>query len=323
MTVSRNITIIICTRNRAASLERTLDSLSPNMGHPSLARVVLVDNGSTDHTGSVLSDFEEKHRGVVARVFEPRGGKTYAINSGIEASSSSVLAFTDDDVILSPDWVSQIATALEKYPDCDVFGGRVEPVLPDGMEMPVWVHRSDPLNIAEGPLCDHNKGLSVRSYYERGMCTPVGANVVIRRWLLNLYGAFDSSLEEKDSRIPMSEDSIFFNRLKKNRVKMMYIPSISVSHVTAPERLTKKYFRTYFRKSARSVIRASDRSEAGIRIFNVPWHFYRRLIYKGFLWTLAGLRCDTKGLRFARELDFIYLCAVVGAFLSADKEAGI
>jgi len=323
MTNSRKVTVIICTRDRAVSLERTLKSLDPQMGNPALAEVVLVDNGSRDMTGAVIFAFEKLHPNLVVPVFEPRGGKTYALNSGIATSSAEVLAFTDDDVILPADWLSEIAGAVEKFPDCDVFGGRVDPVFPEGVEMPGWIHRVDPFNTAEGPLCDHNKGDVVRSYSDGGMCTPVGANCVIHRRLFDSFGLFDSILEEKGGSMPMSEDSVFFNRLKKNGVDMLYIPSIFVMHVTDPERLTKKYFRSYFRKSAKSVVRVSNRHESGRRIFNVPWQFFRRLVFKGFLWGMAWLRRESASLRFARELDFIYLMAVVGAFLRAEKEAGL
>jgi len=315
------VTVIICTRDRADSLERTLESLAPQMGNPLLAEVVLVDNGSRDMTCDVISAFEKSHPGMVVPVFEPRGGKTYALNSGIAASSSEVLAFTDDDVILPADWVSQIACALKSFPDCRVFGGRVVPVLPQGLEMPAWVHRVDPFNTAEGPLCDHDKGEVVRSYKEGGMCTPVGANCVVLRRIFDSFGYFDSDLETGGKK-PMSEDSIFFNRLKRSGVDMLYIPSMQVMHVTDPNRLTKKYFRSYFRRSARSVVRVSRDHERGRRIFNVPRQFLHRLVIKGFLWVMAWFRFESEGLRFARELDFIYLATVVGTFFRAEKEAG-
>lgn len=67
--------------------------------------VVVVDDGSTDDSRSVIATFE----GVVTAVLKPNGGQGSAFNAGLEHSSGDVVLFLDADDVLLPDTCARVA----------------------------------------------------------------------------------------------------------------------------------------------------------------------------------------------------------------------
>src|ERR1700749_4624022 len=97
------ITVGICTFNRAESLRRTLDSLVAMEVPQDVAwEVVIVNNNSTDHTEEVIDAFRD--RLSVRREFEPRPGKSNALNRAIDAAEGDYILWTDDDVVVDAGW---------------------------------------------------------------------------------------------------------------------------------------------------------------------------------------------------------------------------
>src|SRR6478752_3643594 len=100
------VSIIICTRNRADSLKFTLESIG-RMTVPIEwnAELLVVDNGSTDHTSTVVS--EARLNNVTLRYLsEPTPGQCHARNAGLRAAAGKVILFTDDDIRVPSNWVA-------------------------------------------------------------------------------------------------------------------------------------------------------------------------------------------------------------------------
>ena len=91
------VTVAICTLNRAESLRKTLASLvAMRLPEQMEWEVVVVDNGSTDHTDKVITDFAE--RLPIRREYEPQRGHTPARNRAVGAAKGEYIVWTDDDV---------------------------------------------------------------------------------------------------------------------------------------------------------------------------------------------------------------------------------
>src|SRR5918999_6032518 len=78
-------TVLICTYNRAEYLAGTLDSLAQSESRGFSWDVLVVDNNSSDRTRRVV---EERIGGYPVRLrylFEPRQGKSNALNTGMAA----------------------------------------------------------------------------------------------------------------------------------------------------------------------------------------------------------------------------------------------
>src|ERR1051326_943738 len=101
-----DLSLVIAPYHRAHGLSHMLETLLAQDTPSSLAwEIVVVDNNSTDATAAAVKGFDGRGPVSVRYLFEPRQGKIFAVNSGIGDAKGEVLAFTDDDVFLRPDWV--------------------------------------------------------------------------------------------------------------------------------------------------------------------------------------------------------------------------
>jgi N-acetylglucosaminyl-diphospho-decaprenol L-rhamnosyltransferase len=102
--------VVVPSWNGRALLERCLPTL---VGQPDLARVVVVDNGSTDGTAALLAErFPDVH--VVAL---PRNrGFAAAVNAGIAAGDAEVVVLVNNDVECDPGFVTALAVAVLAQP---------------------------------------------------------------------------------------------------------------------------------------------------------------------------------------------------------------
>lgn len=79
--------------------------------------IIVVDDGSTDHTKEIVSDFPARY------IYQTNKGTAAALNAGIEQSSGDYLAFLDADDIWMPQRLYLQLQAFEKNPSLDmVFG---------------------------------------------------------------------------------------------------------------------------------------------------------------------------------------------------------
>lgn len=75
--------------------------------------VIVVDDGSTDHSRSVIAQFGDR----ILPILKPNGGQASAFNAGFAASRGDFICFLDSDDLLIRDRVSIELEALLNYPD--------------------------------------------------------------------------------------------------------------------------------------------------------------------------------------------------------------
>jgi GT2 family glycosyltransferase len=117
------VSVVVATYDRAPLLEALLDGLRAQSLDRGRFEVVIVDDGSTDETASVLEG--EVERGeldlrVITR--ERNGGLAVARQQGWRAARAPLLAFTDDDCVPDPGWLSAGLEAAERHPGAIVQG---------------------------------------------------------------------------------------------------------------------------------------------------------------------------------------------------------
>jgi glycosyltransferase involved in cell wall biosynthesis len=96
--------VVVATRERAGQLARALDSLLAQ-DHPRF-EIVVVDNAPvTDETRELV---ERKYAERVRYVCEKVPGLAVAHNTGLAAVQGDVVAFTDDDVVADPRWLTEL-----------------------------------------------------------------------------------------------------------------------------------------------------------------------------------------------------------------------
>ena len=95
------ITVAICSLNHAELLRRTLQSLAAlQVPHDLGWEVVVVNNGSTDHTDQVLAAFAD--RLPLRCEVEPERGLSRARNRAVDTARGDYMVWTDDDVVVGP-----------------------------------------------------------------------------------------------------------------------------------------------------------------------------------------------------------------------------
>lgn len=288
------ISVIVCTLNRADSLSKALASLSNSTLPESIEwEVVVVDNNSSDTTRQVAETFCQRNPQHFRYVLEARAGKVHALNRGIREAAGDLLAFTDDDVIVHPEWLRNLTANLEDG-TCIGAAGRI---LPDRDFLPPkWLpvqqrYALAPLTIFDpelpaGPLDD----------------SPFGANMVFQRRAFDQYGPFRSDLGPGlGAGTPQkSEDSEFGHRLLAAGEKLRYEPAAIVYHCLPTNRLTKQYFLDWWFDKARADVRAFGfPSRTKWSIAGVPPVLFRRL----GMWTLRWMASIDSARRFGCKLQ--------------------
>jgi glycosyltransferase involved in cell wall biosynthesis len=101
-----SVSILICTRNRADLLPRTLASLR-QLDYPDY-EVLVIDGSPDDATATLVRD----HFPEVRYLTVGEHGRSYALNRGIEAARGTIVACTDDDVRVDRHWLAEIVSGF-------------------------------------------------------------------------------------------------------------------------------------------------------------------------------------------------------------------
>ncbi|MEO8622922.1 MAG: glycosyltransferase family A protein, partial [bacterium] len=104
------ITVVVCTRDRTASLARCLDSLRA-LAYPAF-EVVVVDNAPATRDTAALVERLSAEWPTLRYVREDRPGLDWARNRGLAEARHDIVAYTDDDVRADRDWLSGVASAF-------------------------------------------------------------------------------------------------------------------------------------------------------------------------------------------------------------------
>jgi len=233
-------TVIIVTRDRAASLAETLVALSGLSYHGSWEALV-VDNGSTDHTRAVVHRLAETFPVRLRYLSEPAGGKYSGLNAGIRAADGACIAATDDDAFPVGDWLEHAHTALvaDGY---DFAGGPVRPIWRG--RRPRWVDGEGAIIGKVLGLQDH--GARPREYGVDGVSWPLGVNVAYRRDCFDRVGYFDTRLGRVAGTLRNQAQREWHIRARDLGVRGRYLPGMAVRHVVNAQRLNRGYFHRWF-----------------------------------------------------------------------------
>jgi len=224
------ISVIVATYNRAASLPDCLKSLMAARLPPDVAcEVICVDNNSTDRTKDAVQELARVSPIPIEYLFEPVQGISPARNAGLRHARGRIIALTDDDCIVDPEWLASIWKEFEAAPTLDLIGGRVELYNKDDLPMTIRTSRERKVYEAE-PV----------------MSEITGCNFAFRRELVDEIGMFDP-LFGAGGRIPAGEDTDFYYRAFRAGRKIVYSPDVLVyhNHGRRTERDRRKLLRSY------------------------------------------------------------------------------
>jgi cellulose synthase/poly-beta-1,6-N-acetylglucosamine synthase-like glycosyltransferase len=102
------VSVIVAARNEASVLRRRIDNLLACDYPSSALQIVVVSDGSTDATSSILASYGDK----IDAVLLPAGGKARALNAGVAAARHEVLVFADARQTFAPDALRALVAPL-------------------------------------------------------------------------------------------------------------------------------------------------------------------------------------------------------------------
>lgn len=232
------ISIVVATRNGQSTLPRMLSSLS-NLARPeSEVEFVFVDNGSTDKTGNILRAFRPQESVKVLR--EPRPGKTFALNAALKVVRGGLVLFTDDDVILDPEWAISFERVAQDQPNYSVFSGEIRHEW--DAQPPGWLAQladegrsfgGTPIGFPEGPI-PYN--------------LLKGANFGVRSEVLKLVKFSEEFNYDSLAHSGGGEDVYFAQTAEKNGFKIWYTPQVKLKHIVRKDQIglitiLRRYYR--------------------------------------------------------------------------------
>lgn len=227
------ITIAICTYNRAGYLKDTLDDLAEQNVAPNVFEILVVNNNSNDGTETVCEIFSKTQPEFNFRyVKEKKQGLSFARNRAAREAQTPVLIYIDDDVHLPHDFIETAIIYLDKRPSTMCAGGRIFVSFDD--TDPDWI--PDELMPMFGL---HDLGDEDQFYPPSNF--PRGGNMMIRKSVFDVFGYFDTYLGRKGNELLGSEEKHFFEKLRKNGIEMHYWADLDLVHRIGPNRLEKEY----------------------------------------------------------------------------------
>ena len=233
------ISVIVCCYNSADRIATTLRALARqkvDVPH----EIVLIDNGSTDNTRSIVLREWAEHRihFPMQIIDQPLPGLYYARRKGIEAASYSYLLFCDDDNWLSFNYISTAVRLLDAYPNAAACGGLGFPVFEQ--TKPGWF--ADYAEAyATGPQNVHSKAGELLSLFGAGL-------VVRRKVILELWSqGFQPFLVGRTgTSLSSGEDTELTNALVLAGHQLMYSSDMVFHHFMPASRMDKSYLEKLF-----------------------------------------------------------------------------
>ena len=263
-------TVAICTWNRASILRDALEAME-RLDIPGGVEweLIVVNNNSTDHTNTVVAEFEGKL--PVRGLFEPTPGKSYALNRAIDEATGDFILWTDDDAKVDPNWVKAYVEAFLRWPEVALLGGPVKPWFRG--KPPGWL--VEVLPKVEGAYALRDLGKQPITFTQELL--PYGVNMAVRIDEQRRY-RYDTSLGPRPDSQVRGEETALIRHMLRDGVQGRWVPGAVVEHFVPEDRQTVSYLRDFYRGLG-EVYQLQGGSSARM-LFGHPMWLWRELVQK-------------------------------------------
>lgn len=250
------LSVVVCTHDRPADLERCLDALA---ALDELPEVIVVDSASDPPCEELVAGYEGRLPGLVY-VYEPKPGLSRARNRGLALARAPVVAFVDDDAAPRADWSREIVAPFASDPSIGCVGGACVPAFEDGAIRPAWL--SDRLLQFAGITRFGEEPRVARSSAE----WPFGANIAFRVSALE-RDPFRESLGRHGTTLLSGEESALVETVRRSGWRIWLEPGAVVDHAVHRERCSSAYYWRRLWWAGVSRARAEEgRAATGLRL---------------------------------------------------------
>ena len=205
----RSVTVVVPVRNRELTIQPLLDSLQKLDYDTNKVEVIVVDGNSTDKTQEIVKKYPVK------LVVEKRKGLNLARNTGIKCAKGEIVAFTDSDCIVPPNWITKIVDNF-KDPQISCVGGSAKALDSDFISQ-----YADNSIVRLMPFFTKREELEkVKPFFRH----PAGCNMAFRRKVAEEVGYFDEHIQYGFDEVE------FADRICRAGYKMVLDPDVLVWH---------------------------------------------------------------------------------------------
>jgi glycosyltransferase involved in cell wall biosynthesis len=227
------LSVAICTWNRAENLRRTLDELTRVVLPASYDwELLVVNNCCTDHTDDVATSF--RGRLPIRVLHETTPGQSHARNLAIREAAGSHIVWTDDDVLVEPNWLCALMAEFERH-NADWVFGRSEPEWPGAA--PSWY---SPRFRGYFAALDYGPDTHVVTDWDHPF---FGLNFAGTREAHTALGGFRTEFGFRGTEGGVGEDVDMFERALRASMRIVYTPHACVRHMIPAARVGKQYHR--------------------------------------------------------------------------------
>jgi glycosyltransferase involved in cell wall biosynthesis len=236
------ISIAICTRNRAAYLEAALRSVLPQLQDDT--ELMVVDNGSTDHTADLVRQFAADHP-AVRYLIETSTGLSIARNTAMVQARGQYVIFLDDDATVEPGWLAAYRQFFQTppAPQIAVAGGAVLPKYQS--PPPAWLSPRE-----------NNFDRGARPFRFQRQDGPWETNSAYARLPVLKLGGFDVRLGHIGACVGSHEGPDLMLRLQDAGYEVWWLPGAAVRHTIHADRINLRWYcRAAFASGAASALK--------------------------------------------------------------------
>lgn len=233
MNRAKSVTVAVCTRNRALSLERAVRSVLEELATSRWASdpqfcLLVVDNGSTDGTAECVRLLRQGEPRI-RYVLEPTTGIAVARNRALAALETDVVVFIDDDETVCPGFIEAHVDTYEQQPACVAVGGAMDLYFETGA--PRWVSPAlmylySSYAVPEGtyrPL-------------EMGENPPYGGNLSLLAVAARECGGFDPAFGRVGKSLVSGEETVLLEALRSAGHEIWLTGAARIRHHVPAER---------------------------------------------------------------------------------------
>jgi O-antigen biosynthesis protein len=289
---SVKVSIVIATCDRPAVLKQCLQAIEAQVTQRQVEVIVVDNRPQSGLTAPIATEFPH-----VKVVVEDRVGVSYARNTGILASSGEIILVTDDDVVVTEDWLENLVAPFTRPEVMAVTGN----VLPLEIDTPA----QQAFEYFDAGLTDQHRGLSrgfKRVDFDRhwfNFSWPIA-----KTWLVGVTAnaAFRASIF-RDAKVGLmnealgpgtpsgaGEDNYIFYRILKTRGVIVYEPRAYVWHQHRRHMPDLKRQIYAYGKSFTAYQIVTLLVDFDLRVMILPFVLPLHYILFSFLWLMQGRR---------------------------------
>jgi len=223
---------IIIPTHKPKYLQSTIDSLLSLEFDRSFFEVIVVENPEkTDRVSCIMSGLPDNFK----HIYCPTIGANPARNCGIKNAQYDTIILTDDDCIVSSQYLTNLFSTIRKT-GYELIGG---PLLSKFIvDKPKWITKGFLANLSEiNWTPDINFPSDLKALHGAYL---VSANLVFTKNMFNKIGPFEEEHGYKGNNLFANDEVRFIERGKKYGV--LYDPKLKIDHIIGPERCVIEYF---------------------------------------------------------------------------------